>query len=418
MGGEAGYDVLTLEDLRYTTLETFLLANEAGKARITNDLNTFAAGCVWKWQGDSVHRTITNRDALIDYWAQKGLKGDDLAWQIAATEQNHTIDYSPLAFRLPQYKKAFNSLFPNHALEKVHVTVGYHPYMQANAYVLDDGTKVATLSANFSDYRRWAGIKNLFEHYFPMSAFLVPEDQNVSITISKENLSTARLLAAGLRTTARNAMGSPISVRDTEVALMMARLLDSLSETVQQKLEELDRSFWYAGELFALFHEYGHIELGHCQEIQSWAIDSTKDAVELSRRRKRRREMELEADSWGFVHSSIVAAAMLGRSYIATSKSIPEAYQWTERDPRRWQDFLVPPIEVFMMAAFAEEAEQNPELSSYPTLRERVCHLLTKRTELPVEYEPHLLRYFDLFMQFGNDYETSAPGFLTPDEML
>jgi hypothetical protein len=127
----------------------------------------------------------------------------------------------------------------------------------------------------------------------------------------------------------------------------------------------------------------GHLNLGHLEEIRGWHASSPRGDAELALRISRRRQMEHDADSYGFVHMVILMSHILDKEY--RNKPLPELLCSADNDPNAARDYFLPVADLFTIFAVGQKAValRADDLNLYPSHGERLLYLFDKEGTNP-----------------------------------
>jgi hypothetical protein len=285
------------------------------------------------------------------------------------------IDYQPLHERFQYYKSLFDRMSGYaQPSSKAEMIIAFDTIMNAGARPMQDGTNVITVASGMFNFARWFSLRQFYDDIFP---HLRPSDVDRQIKLTPKDQRILSSVMISLKTLSHVIVNGAIKMSlDDEQKSHASEALVYFEELLQSAefnwAHVKERSNWLAAEVFVLCHEFGHINLGHLDELRDWQQSPAKSRAEIAARRARRKQMENEADSFAMGNMVVMMSHILKKNY-----DNPLA---ADEDPDRERDYLMPVVDLFSIYEIAQRetidfASPNCE---YPSNQERLHYLLAR----------------------------------------
>lgn len=359
-------------------------------------LNKIApAGLEYRYEGDTIKQYAVDRRA-ISFILDTGVP-KDVASTVYATmaEGIEPFNFKRIQMRFLMFKDWFNYVRKNEGSSTVAVPlcILHTSLLNAEIATLSRGQQAVFIHSGIKYFQSWC-------IYFQVWSDLIPTRSEVEerwtrrLTLNepsnREGYEKGQLytsLSKILQKVAFACLGELVMDKElNEWSTRWEQRFWNMNDTALKANADYENRTinWDMAEAFLIFHEFGHVLLGHVDEISSWTARSRVTDEEYQFRRTRRMEMEYEADRFAMPYAiriqNLIRKTNLQRPLTSPNDDTRE---------EMYINILNPISKLFLLFHLDENAwrrEQAPE-SPYPKSRDRFERLVGKQPLIQEEWD-------------------------------
>lgn len=315
------------------------------------------------FEGLLLKRKMKNEKSYVNSLLKLGFSEQNIRNNILQIKI-HPIyfDFEAIANRYKNYIKQFAAT-TRYDLSNIKINITFDPFVNAGVKKLKDCYVILVyFGTNF--IHQWLSERKIFDYFFVETN---AQGRESKIHFPNENVYLIDNIIKGLRSRAKVIFGyqKDVNIKHLEFAISSNEIIHNKTEFHKDLYEK--RTNILSVEKFILFHELGHIFYGHLEEYENWKTSPCSSKIELKNRLIRRRQMELEADKFGFDFLQIQTAL---------EKHLP--LENFHQHDNCYFNYYNPILDLFTLFHMAQNDKINfsDEFCPYPSNRDRLINLL------------------------------------------
>jgi hypothetical protein len=315
------------------------------------------------FEGDLLKRKIRDGQRMLKSLNKLGYNDEDTKSHIAVIEDKPVyFDFGAIRERYEAYMRRFAST-TKYDFSNIRINITFDPFVNAGARKLKDCNLISVYhGANY--IHQWLAERKVIDYFFVQTN---SKGRATQFKFPNDTLTTLSSIVNGLRARAKLIFGylDKLNMEDLKFAIAANDIIHNKTDMHEQIFEK--RTNIYSAEKFILFHELGHIFHGHLEESEHWQNFPAASDAELRKRLDRRRQMEFEADKFGFDFLMIQTAL---------------ENNWPLKDFHRHKNayfnYFNPVADIFTMFQMAQNDLVNFDdaYCPYPSNKQRMVNLL------------------------------------------